>query len=42
MEIGVELLVGCSIKVMIAAATNSLFDYFSVGVWDSGVITIAR
>jgi hypothetical protein len=27
---------------MIAAATNGSFDYFSVGVWDSGVITIAR
>jgi hypothetical protein len=27
---------------MIAAATNGLFDYFGVGVWDSGVITIAR
>jgi hypothetical protein len=35
-------MVGCSIEKMIAAATNGLLDYFSVGVWDSGVITIAR
>ena len=37
-----ELLVGCGIEVMIAAATNGLFDYFGIGVLDSGVITIAR
>jgi hypothetical protein len=30
------------VEVMIAAVTNGLFDYFSIGVWDSGVITIAR
>jgi hypothetical protein len=35
-------LIGCSIEVMVAAATNGLFDYFSVGVWDSGMMTIAR
>jgi hypothetical protein len=35
-------LVGCGIKVVIAAATDGSFDYFSVGFWDSGVITIAR
>jgi hypothetical protein len=40
--VSVELLVGCGIEVMIAAATDGLFDYFSVGVWDSGVLTIAR
>jgi hypothetical protein len=40
-DVGVKLLVGCSIKVVIAAATDGLFDYFSIGVWDSGVITIA-
>jgi hypothetical protein len=33
---------GCSIEVMVAAATNGSFDYFSVGVWDSGMMTIAR
>jgi hypothetical protein len=37
-----RIFIGCSIKVVIAAATNGSFDYFSVGVWDSGVITIAR
>jgi hypothetical protein len=37
-----ESLVGCSIIVVIAAATDGLFDYFSVIVKDSGVITIAR
>jgi hypothetical protein len=41
-DVGIKLLVGCSIKVMIAAATDGLFDYFSVGVWDSGAIRIAR
>jgi hypothetical protein len=41
-DVGVKSLVGCSIEVMIAAATNGSFDYFSIGVWDSGVITIAR
>jgi hypothetical protein len=31
-DVGVELLVGCSIKVMIAAAMDGLFDYISIGV----------
>jgi hypothetical protein len=34
--------VGCSIKVMIAATMDDLFDYCNVGVWDSGVMTIVH
>jgi hypothetical protein len=41
-DVSIKLLVGYGIKVVIVAATYGSFDYFGVGVWDSGVITIAH
>jgi hypothetical protein len=35
-------LVGSSIKVVIAAATDGLFDYVGIGVGDTGVVAVAR
>jgi hypothetical protein len=41
-DVCIKSLVGYSVEVVIAVAMDGFFDYFSVGVWDYGVITIAH